>query len=453
MTKDKTLSSLTNFVINQRNISLTDADFLDSKRRLTDTLGCGLAAFNQKDCEVIRTLAMQDRAEGKCSLLGTYQRTSVTQAAFANSFMIRYLDGADTYPGGGGHPSDCWAGLLALAQQRELNIDDLFRAARVAYNVFHNLFVSAQLRERGIDNAFYVTLGTTVGCAYLMDLDYERTANAISLAIVPNIPLAVARTGALSTWKAGASANANRNGVFAAKLAEAGIQGPAMPFEGSRGLFDLTGSFKLEPFESESKIFPRMQQAHMKQFLCDYHSQTPILAAMQLHKEIKGESIESVNIYTYKFAHDEVGSDPEKWSPQNRETADHSMPWIVAGILLYGNFGEYLFNSNQLKNSEHLNLARKITVEEDSEFTMRFPNQIPCKICVTTISGRFLQVQVDVPLGHPSRPITNERLREKFFTISEPVLGERTQIIFNSIWQVHPKQPVSSLLDGISFHH
>jgi 2-methylcitrate dehydratase PrpD len=41
--------------------------------------------------------------------------------------------------------------------------------------------------------------------------------------------------------------------------------------------------------------------AHMKQFLCDYHSQTPILAAMQLHQELHGESIESVVVHTYGF--------------------------------------------------------------------------------------------------------------------------------------------------------
>jgi 2-methylcitrate dehydratase len=448
--QDKTLLTLASFVIAQKHVALSEAEFFDGRRRLLDTLGCGLAAFHQAPCVKARHLALQEGTGGVASLWGTQQRTSAALAAFSNGWMARYLDGADTYPGGGGHPSDCWAGLLAVAEARALDVSKLLIAARVAYSVFHNLFESAQLRDKGVDNSFYVTLGTAAGCAFLMELDQVQTAHALALAVVPNVSLAVARTGALSMWKAGASANASRNGVFAAQLAEAGLQGPAMPFEGIRGLWDLTGPFALEPFDQDHSI-PRMQLAHMKQFLCDYHSQTPILAAMQLHQELQGEPIESVVVHTYEFAYSEVASDPEKWTPLNRETADHSMPWIVAGILIHGNFGEHLFSPEQLQNPQHLALTQKIRVLEDPELSLRFPNEIPCRISVETTSGRRLQVQVDLPMGHPRHPMTDESLKNKFLTLTTPILAEHAQSAFEAIWQIRPNQSVRSVLQSLAF--
>lgn len=450
--QDNTLTTLASFVVAQKHVALSEDDFLDGRRRLLDTLGCGLAAFHTSPCVQARLLALQERQGGVASLLGTCLRTSVELAAFANGWMVRYLDGADTYPGGGGHPSDCWAGLLAMAEARDLDVNKLLMAARVSYSVFHNLFISAQLRDQGIDNSFYVTLGTAAGCAFLMELDQAQTAHALSLAVVPNVSLAVARTGALSMWKAGASANASRNGVFAAQLAAAGLEGPAMPFEGVRGLWDLTGPFKLEPFEHGGST-PRMQLAHMKQFLCDYHSQTPILAAIQLHQELHGESIESVVVHTYGFAHNEVASDPEKWAPLNRETADHSMPWIVAGVLLHGHFGEHLFSPEELQNAQHRALTQKISVLEDPELSLRFPNEIPCRISVETTSGRRLQAKVDLPLGHPRNPMTNELLEDKFLRLTTPVLSEQAHPVLEAIWKLMPGQSVRSLMESMALPH
>jgi 2-methylcitrate dehydratase len=250
-------------------------------------------------------------------------------------------------------------------------------------------------------------------------------------------------------WKAGASANASRNGVFAAQMAAAGIEGPNMPFEGDRGLWDLTGAFALEPFDQEGAI-PRMQLAHMKQFLCDYHSQTPITAALQLHHQLQGEAIESVVVQTYRFAYNEVASDPEKWTPNNRETADHSMPWIVAGVLLHGHFGEHLFSPQQLQDPQHLALTQKIKVLEDPDLSLRFPYDIPCRMTVETISGRHLQVKVDLPLGHPRHPMTDESLKEKFLTLTTPVLGEHAQQASDAIWHMMPNQDLRSLLQSMA---
>lgn len=62
--------------------------------------------------------------------------------------------------------------------------------------------------------------------------------HAVSLAVVPNLPLGATRVGELPMWKGCATASATRAAIFAAQLAQQGMTGPAEPFEGRRGLWE-----------------------------------------------------------------------------------------------------------------------------------------------------------------------------------------------------------------------
>ena len=78
----------------------------DCKRRIIDTIGCGIAAFDDEPVRIARTVAMRASIAGGATLIGTAHRTLPELAAFANSVASRYLEGNDTYTGGGGHPND-----------------------------------------------------------------------------------------------------------------------------------------------------------------------------------------------------------------------------------------------------------------------------------------------------------------------------------------------------------
>jgi 2-methylcitrate dehydratase len=118
----------------------------------------------------------------------------------------------------------------------------------------------------------------------------KRTINAISLAITPNLALGATRRGNLSMWKGCASANAARDGVFAALLARAGMTGPERPVEGSLGLADLVGNRGL-PLGDADQPF-RILQADMKFFLTEFHSIAPIMMALELSKGLATDEIE-----------------------------------------------------------------------------------------------------------------------------------------------------------------
>ena len=46
--------------------------------------------------------------------------------------------------------------------------------------------------------------------------------------------------------------------------------------------------------------------------------------------------VKSMVIESHDASVDIIGSEPEKWKPQSRETADHSLPYITAVALIDG---------------------------------------------------------------------------------------------------------------------
>ena len=420
----------------------------ECRRRLIDVMACGLAAFNEPSTVISRKLAtrFETKAEGLFpNVLGATLNASLDMAAFTNALGIRYFDGADTYPGGGGHPSDCWAGLIAVAQDIDADMNTLFKAASLAYDVYHALFKSSNLRDKGIDNAFYVTVSTAVGASFLLGLSRESFAHAVSLSVVPNISLGVARTGRLSMWKAGASANAARNGVFAAIMAKEGLTAPELPFSGERGLFQLSSMFDLNFEKDQPKIF----QAHMKSYLCDYHSQTAISIAIKLHSKVDPAQIEKICISTYWFAWNEVASDPSKWQPSNRETADHSLPWIVSGVLLDGDFGEALFTSERFNDPLIKDLCSRVEVKEDTELTSLFPTRMPCRIKIFLKNKQTIEEYLDLPNGHPDFPISDGDLNQKFLKLATQTVSSSQAInILNHLQHMDLMQSSRKLFDG-----
>jgi 2-methylcitrate dehydratase len=416
------------------------------RHRMVDVMGCALAATEVAPVRMARALALRPGLRGPASLIGTTDSSSVEWATLVNGLAIRYHDGADTFPGGGGHPSDCWAGLLALAQQQGSDLGTTFRAAVTAYEVFYALFKGGQLRDRGIDNVFYVSLATAAGAGQLLGLKAEQIHHAMAMLISGNLALGVSRAGALSMWKSGASAHAAMNAVIVTLLAQQGMQGPSLPLSGRRGLFELIGPFELAPLGDGSQGAMAMARSDMKAFLCDYHSQTPILAALQLYQALAQRSIERVDIQTYPFALSEAADDPAKWHPLNRETADHSMPWIVAGVLLQGRFSEQLYEPSALNDPRMHALTDRITVRVAEDLRDRFPLCNPCRINLRTTCGVELSASEDLPLGHHLRPMTTEQVHEKFLALTASRLQPaRAQRLLDWIWT----SPAACKLDGL----
>jgi len=419
------------------------------RRTIVDTFGCALGAMDAEPARIARDMAMRVGMPSGARIIGTDHRTLPELAAFANGVMVRYLDSNDAYPGGGGHPSDTIPAILAVADANGADGQTVVAAIALAYEVYYALWAATSLRDKGMDNVFYTTVAGAVGAAKVLGLDRDRIAETVSLAVIPNVSLDATRYGNMSMWKGCAGGNGARNGVFAALLAAAGMTGPEKPFSGGHGLEALTGRFTLQPF-AEGQLPFRITETTLKCFDSEGHSLSPITTALKLSRQIAVDDIQAVTVYTYRFAWDVIGREPEKWRPTTRESADHSMPYVVAAALIDGSFGDEVFSPKRLQDPRIRELMDRIAVKEDPELTRQFPDRLPCRIEIVSRSGEQKTATTDYPRGHYKNPMSDEEIENKFRSHAQRSLpAERMGPALATLWKTDSAKNLSGIFSAV----
>ena len=431
--------------------SLTFSDLTASvvhsaAQRLIDSLGCALGACDCEPAQIGRRLA-QGQAPGKYAgrVLCFGDRLPAETAAFINTAMIRNLDFNDRYPGG--HPSDCLGALLALAGATQVDGKRFLASMLVVYEVFARLSDSTKLSRHGWDQGYAIGIATAAGVCNLMNLPVEAAGHAIGIAAASNLPLRVTRSGELTSWKNVATAYAARNGLFAALLAAEGMTGLGNAFEGRNGLWEkVTGSFKLAPFPNRGGAYltPRVQ---LKYWPIETNGQPAVWAALELRSQVNASELKEIEVFTSRFTWFEIGSEPEKWDPKTRETADHSLPYIFARTLVDGPITVRSFSDKAVQDFSLRPLMAKIKVIPDESIEALLPEKTLIRVKATSISGGSFSIDVVNPLGHPDNPMEDRHIEEKFLALAEPVIGkDRCSSLLDAWWHVHDAQDVSRLI-------
>jgi 2-methylcitrate dehydratase len=431
---DKILNSFSDLASNLSFRDLPASVVSGTKERLLDALGCALGAFDCDAAEIGRLIAGPPAAKAVAGrILGSRRVTAADAAAFINTCMIRNLDFNDTYPGG--HPSDSLGGLFAIAPQIGASGERLITATVVAYEIFIRLQMKAQLRERGWDQGFGISVGAAAGLANLMGLDRDVTKHAIAITAVANMPMRATRAGQLSMWKGAATAYAVRNAVFGVQLAAAGMSGPEAPFVGRHGLFEqVSGPFELPAFGKRPEDF-FIPRAKIKYWPVVYNMQALVWAAIELRKQVDPGELAAIDVQTYWSAWHESGSEPAKWDPTTRETADHSLPYILAWTLRHGVIDQRAFMPESYCDPALRLLMNIVTVRVDDEFEKEFPRVVSMRVTATDRSGKTYKVKIVNPLGHEDNPVSAKELGEKFMRLAEPRLGTRWGSAALKRWQ------------------
>src|SRR6202045_2281231 len=446
----KTLAhQLANYACSVRFEDLSKETVHEVKRRVIDSLGCALGASNEEPCAIARSVASEFSANRGSTIVGTKHKAPPDWAAFANGCCIRYFDYNDTYlskePA---HPSDNISAALAIAESLGANGRELITAIALAYEVQCRLCDAASIRARGWDHVTYGAFSTALACARLMKLDPEKTRHAVNIAGVACAAMRQSRAGELSHWKGVAFADAARRGVYSALLARAGMTGPAPIFEGQMG-FEKELGVSLGNVGEKFKGAPAMiLNTSIKYWPAEYHSQSAIEAALFLREQVgAGIEVKSMTIESHDASVDIIGSEPEKWKPETRETADHSLPYITAIAFIDGQVTEKQFQPTRFMDPKIWKFLENVKVERNAELSAMYPDAVANIVHVDLADGRRLTKRVDYPLGHAKNPMKDSQVEEKFSVLVEPILGrKRARKIIDIVWKLDEAKNVDELM-------
>src|SRR5437899_5796849 len=424
------------------------------KSHFIDTIGCGIAAFDERPVRICRDVAL-GAAAGAAIVIGTNRRTTPDLATFANGAAFRHYDLNDSYVGGlAGHPSDHIAACLAVAEAERASASELITAIVLAYEINCRLIDAFDVTSRGWDAPVFSLPAVALAAGKLMKLPPAQLAQAVSLAINDHIPMAQTRVQALSDWKGLADAEAGRNAVFAALLARAGLTGPAPLFEGNSGFFkQISGPAEADVAAFGRRGVPfRIHQCGIKAYPAVVYAQTAVVAGIEVASKLGAlDRVAAIEIATTRRGYQRAGSEPEKWTPGTRETADHSLPYITARAMFDGGITNDSYSPEKLREPRILAFMRKITVKEDPVLTARVGAMVPTRVTAILADGRRISSEVDDVPGFPGRPMNRAEVERKFRgNVGARWPRERTDAVLQDLWVVDRTQDIAALLRKLS---
>ena len=418
------------------------AEVIDAaKRSVVDTLGALVAGFDGEPCAIARKLGAQVAAARGVAVIGTGMRVPPDMAAFVNATASRYAELTDIYHWPGcavAHPSDVVTPILAAAEHAGGDGRAFITALVLGYEVCMRL--AHGVRTEAFDNTNLACLGSAAGAGKALNLSPAQMSHCLSMAAVSASVLKQVRRGEKSMFKAVAAGQAGRTGVFAALMAQAGMEGPHLPFEGTAGwCAHVAGQqFSLDTLGGAGNAF-KILDARTKNRAAAGPAIASILAAEKL-APIDIAGIERIVIEAHADALARCGRGSEVWDPTTREAADHSTPYLVAVALRDGTVNLDSFDDAHLHNADLRRLMRASEMVEHAAFTAAYrslPQQHRSRVTVYLADGRQIAAEAGGDEDDLAAPKNRAQIEAKFRDLAGGRLGrQRTDDILDLLWNL-----------------
>ena len=423
-----------------------------AKRFLLDSIGCALGGYQQHDVTIALDVLNEIAGPGKATLIGSGKQVDAVSASLANALMIRCMDYNDIYwKQDPSHPSDIFPAAIAACERIGSDGRELIVGLVLGHEFEMRLCEAAfpGIRERGWHHATLTAFVSPIVAGRMLHLSPEQIQHAIGISASARATLGAVTAGKLTMMKNTVDPMATQSGMLAALLAEKGYTGPEHVLDGKEGLAHCLGpEWKLEVLTEGLGESWRITQCGMKAFPTEALTHTPISAVLALVKDhdLMAHDIAKVHVRTTARGAD-ILSDPSKYDPHTKESADHSLPYVIAAAIAERQVTPLQFTPAKIMDPAIRAQLNKIVVTADAEIEKLFPALQRVIVRIHTIDGREFTQQLDYPKGDPRNPLSDSELEEKFEALSGPVLShDACRRAVHAIWTLEEQRSVSELM-------
>ena len=187
----------------------------------------------------------------------------------------------------------------------------------------------------------------------------------------------------------------------------------------------------------------------IKAFPAQFNAQAVIWAALGLREQLGNALPERILVRSYRQAVTS-SADPEKWHVHDRETADHSIPYLIAVALLDGEVTTRQFTEERIADPAVHEIIERVEVAEDSAMTALFPQAQAASVKATT-RGETYVVEIENAKGNAANPLSDEEVESKFRSLTAGAISvEQTDSLLSRAWALEDEPSVSGLVDAMS---
>jgi aconitate hydratase 2/2-methylisocitrate dehydratase/2-methylcitrate dehydratase len=405
----------------------SDEAFDTARNCLMDTLGCGFEALDYPACtKVLGPVIPGTVVPNGAKVPGTSYQLDPILAAFNIGAMIRWLDFNDTWLAAEwGHPSDNLGGILACADyvsrknvaegKAPLTIKDVLTAMIKAHEIQGVFALENSFNRVGLDHVILVKIASTAVVTQLLGGNKEDIINAVSNAFVDGQSLRTYRhspnTGSRKSWAAG---DATSRAVRLAWLTLQGEMGyPSALTAKTWGFYDVLFKGNAFKFQRDYGSYVMEQVLFKISFPAEFHAQTAVECAIQLHAQVGSElqtveqiaQIDKIVITTHESAIRIIDKTGPLDNPADR---DHCIQYMAAVGLLKGNLVALDYEDAVAADPRIDAIRSKMTCVEKAEYTTDYHD--PEKRSIANAIQVFFKdgsssdkIAVEYPIGHRRR--------------------------------------------------
>ncbi len=433
-------------------------------RVIIDSLAVALGGLTSPAAVAARRYARNVHSAGNCSIWGTTSSTTPEIAALVNGVPLRAYDFNDLYVGkaDSGHPSDMVPALIAVAEHKPTPGPELLAALSLGYTVTIALLDSCRVSPQW-DYPNLVALGATCAIAKLLGLSETETAEALGITVVSHAASGeiesgdLNRSGNLTMWKRFNGSDAMRQSIYACLLAQAGVEGPVRPFVGKYGFLRILGheADVLERLSSElARTHSWIGDSTFKRWPVGSRAQSAVQATLEARAGVTDiEQVREIRVVTNpETFHHLVAVRADPWAPISRETADHSLPYIVGAAVLDGKIDVQSFDPAIVTDQERRAFIQSRVRVESASGLATNDATYPSSVQIEMVDGRICEGIGKPPLGHRLHPFDNQAIAQKFVDGTAAFLGERrARAVVRELWSISDRSDSRDALAAIDF--
>ncbi len=421
---------LAEFAVNLKYEDLPNevVDFV--KRFLLDSIGCAFGGWDTEDVQIQNKIHEQMGGKPEATVMVSGAKMPMSHATLLNSLLIRALDYNDIYwEEDPSHPSDIIPAALTPGEVLNKTGKDVITAIVLAYEFEQRMceFAHPGIRERKWHHATLTGFAAPIVAGKILNLNVDQMVNAIGIGGSHCCTLGAVTAGKLTNMKNSVDPMSVEAGVKAALLAREGYSGPEHVIDGKEGLVDTFGpEFELNILTDNLGKDWRILRCSMKAFAAEALTHSPITAVLKIVNEhqLKPEAINKISVKTVARAAD-ILSDPSKYKPTSKETADHSLPYCLAAAIVDGMVTPAQFKDEKLKDPQIWDLLPKIEVVAEPEFEKLFPQLKATEVSIQTNDDEHHTLRVDYPKGDYRDPMSEDELLYKFDSMVMEKVGKQ----------------------------
>lgn len=423
-----------------------------TKERILDSVGAILAGAGNWTYRDKFLAACKEQGLGDCSAFTTGDlKFPAARAAMIDATFGHSVELDDGHKFAGAHAGTVVVPVaFTLAKKHGLTGRDVINSVVLGYDIVYR--IAAAMAPAQIDKGFHPTsnddtLGAAATAGKLLGLNKEQLANALGLAGLYASGLMEATvTGQLS--KCVMVGNAAASGMAAVYYAKEGMEGTTSVFEGKNGFFfaksqDVDAEKVCEGLGEKFVI----TDTYSKMYPTCRHAQPAIESALNLMEEYHfgPEDVDHVWVGTHEVAYTLTGKIKE---PKDSGQAKFSSAYGIAVALYEKGFGVCHLNPEYTSDPKYLELANRVTVEQDADVQAVYPTKRGAKVKIFLKDGRELSTEVYDLKGSPGNPVGFEEIKNKFVSnVKSMMSGEDLNRLIDMIMNLDQMDSVEPIME------